>query len=124
MGTAHFSWEAAAPTGSFIKPEEREGERELLETSGENSCRIRMHLLALLWTLGLLLKETQEWSYKNGIFHNSIWLGKELFLFSFCCRNTWLAQLHPFLSTEWKVVEKQTIQFRLHDNCYILLAYS
>ncbi|AWP13621.1 putative tumor necrosis factor-inducible 6 protein [Scophthalmus maximus] len=33
-----------------------------------------MHVLALLWTLGLLLKEAQAWGFRNGIFHNSIWL--------------------------------------------------
>ncbi|XP_028447413.1 tumor necrosis factor-inducible gene 6 protein isoform X1 [Perca flavescens] len=33
-----------------------------------------MRFFALLWTLGFLLKEARAWSYKNGIFHNSIWL--------------------------------------------------
>ncbi|KAM4561318.1 tumor necrosis factor-inducible gene 6 protein [Fundulus diaphanus] len=33
-----------------------------------------MHVLALLLTLVLLLKEAQAWGFKNGIFHNSIWL--------------------------------------------------
>ncbi|MEQ2230067.1 Tumor necrosis factor-inducible protein 6 protein [Ilyodon furcidens] len=33
-----------------------------------------MHVLALLWTLVLLLKEAQAWGFRNGIFHNSIWL--------------------------------------------------
>lgn len=36
---------------------------------------LRMRILALLWTLALLLQEVQAWGYKNGIFHNSIWLG-------------------------------------------------
>lgn len=36
---------------------------------------LRMRILALLWTLALLLQEVQAWSYKDGIFHNSIWLG-------------------------------------------------
>lgn len=44
-----------------------------------------MRVLALLWLLGFVLKEVEAWSYSNGIFHNSIWLGKtERFLFS-CC---------------------------------------
>ncbi|XP_023192240.1 tumor necrosis factor-inducible gene 6 protein [Xiphophorus maculatus] len=33
-----------------------------------------MHVWALLWTLVLLLKEAQSWGFRNGIFHNSIWL--------------------------------------------------
>ncbi|KAA8593069.1 hypothetical protein FQN60_018524 [Etheostoma spectabile] len=33
-----------------------------------------MRLFALLWTLGFLMKEARAWGYKNGIFHNSIWL--------------------------------------------------
>uniref|UniRef100_A0AAQ6IP89 Tumor necrosis factor, alpha-induced protein 6 n=1 Tax=Anabas testudineus TaxID=64144 RepID=A0AAQ6IP89_ANATE len=33
-----------------------------------------MRVVALLWTVGFLLKEAQAWSFKNGIFHNSIWL--------------------------------------------------
>ncbi|KAM9850545.1 tumor necrosis factor-inducible gene 6 protein [Aulostomus maculatus] len=33
-----------------------------------------MRVFALLWTLGFLLKEAQAWGFKNGIFHNSIWL--------------------------------------------------
>ncbi|XP_068185614.1 tumor necrosis factor-inducible gene 6 protein [Antennarius striatus] len=33
-----------------------------------------MHLLSLLLTVCVLLKEAQPWGYKNGIFHNSIWL--------------------------------------------------
>ncbi|KAG7219725.1 hypothetical protein INR49_018888 [Caranx melampygus] len=33
-----------------------------------------MRLLALLWTFGFLLKEAQAWGFKDGIFHNSIWL--------------------------------------------------
>ncbi|XP_007569328.1 tumor necrosis factor-inducible gene 6 protein [Poecilia formosa] len=33
-----------------------------------------MHRWALLWTLILLLKEAQSWGFRNGIFHNSIWL--------------------------------------------------
>ncbi|KAM6934600.1 tumor necrosis factor-inducible gene 6 protein [Xenentodon cancila] len=33
-----------------------------------------MHVSALLWILGFLLKEAQAWDYRNGIFHNSIWL--------------------------------------------------
>lgn len=35
-----------------------------------------MRVLALLWLLGFVLKEVEAWSYSNGIFHNSIWLGK------------------------------------------------
>uniref|UniRef100_A0A3B5AU38 Tumor necrosis factor, alpha-induced protein 6 n=1 Tax=Stegastes partitus TaxID=144197 RepID=A0A3B5AU38_9TELE len=33
-----------------------------------------MLLLTLLWTLSVLLTETHSWGFKNGIFHNSIWL--------------------------------------------------
>ncbi|XP_034418197.1 tumor necrosis factor-inducible gene 6 protein [Cyclopterus lumpus] len=33
-----------------------------------------MRFFALLWTLCFLLKEARAWGYKNGIFHNSIWL--------------------------------------------------
>ncbi|KAK7913731.1 hypothetical protein WMY93_013942 [Mugilogobius chulae] len=33
-----------------------------------------MRICVLLWTLGLLLKEIHTWGYRNGIFHNSIWL--------------------------------------------------
>lgn len=45
-------------------------DQQQLRTDG-----LRMRILALLWTLGLLLQELQAWGYKNGIFHNSIWLG-------------------------------------------------
>lgn len=45
-------------------------DQQQLRTDG---CRMR--LLALLWTLALLLQEVQAWGYRNGIFHNSIWLG-------------------------------------------------
>ncbi|KAI3355998.1 hypothetical protein L3Q82_017269 [Scortum barcoo] len=34
-----------------------------------------MRVFALLWIIGFLLKEAQAWGFKNGIFHNSIWLG-------------------------------------------------
>ncbi|XP_075886809.1 tumor necrosis factor-inducible gene 6 protein [Nelusetta ayraudi] len=33
-----------------------------------------MRVSILLWTFGFLLKEAQAWGFKNGIFHNSIWL--------------------------------------------------
>uniref|UniRef100_A0A8C6WTW7 Tumor necrosis factor-inducible gene 6 protein n=1 Tax=Neogobius melanostomus TaxID=47308 RepID=A0A8C6WTW7_9GOBI len=33
-----------------------------------------MRVWALLWALGLLLKEVHAWGYRNGVFHNSIWL--------------------------------------------------
>ncbi|XP_034042990.1 tumor necrosis factor-inducible gene 6 protein [Thalassophryne amazonica] len=33
-----------------------------------------MQLLALLCTVGLLLEEVHTWGFRNGIFHNSIWL--------------------------------------------------
>lgn len=36
-----------------------------------------MRVLALLWILGFLLEEVQAWGFRNGIFHNSIWLGKK-----------------------------------------------
>lgn len=35
-----------------------------------------MRVFILLWTFGFVLKEAQAWGFKNGIFHNSIWLGK------------------------------------------------
>lgn len=49
-----------------------------IKTADTQQLRIdglRMHILALLCTLGLLLQEVQAWGYRNGIFHNSIWLG-------------------------------------------------
>ncbi|KAK2840251.1 hypothetical protein Q5P01_013991 [Channa striata] len=33
-----------------------------------------MRVSAFLWTLVFVLEEAQAWSYKNGVFHNSIWL--------------------------------------------------
>lgn len=39
-------------------------------------CGHRMRVLTFLWIFGFLLKEAQAWGFKNGIFHNSIWLGK------------------------------------------------
>lgn len=36
-----------------------------------------MRALVLLWTLGSLLEETRPWGFRNGIFHNSIWLGED-----------------------------------------------
>ncbi|XP_074513655.1 tumor necrosis factor-inducible gene 6 protein [Sebastes fasciatus] len=33
-----------------------------------------MRFFTFLWTLGFLLEEAQAWGYKNGVFHNSIWL--------------------------------------------------
>ncbi|PWA19441.1 hypothetical protein CCH79_00017180, partial [Gambusia affinis] len=51
------------------------------DRTSENICTeqlhtvsLRMHVWALLWTLVLLLNEAQSWSFRNGIFHNSIWL--------------------------------------------------
>lgn len=60
---------------------------ELLETSAGNVCReqlrsetCRMRLFFLISTLVFLLKEAQAWGFKNGIFHNSIWLGNYFLL--------------------------------------------
>lgn len=82
---SHLCWEAAAVSSSYIKQAAAERQRTQLqeETSGDGSCALRaytMRVFALLWTVGFLLKEAQAWGFKNGIFHNSIWLGKKCFL--------------------------------------------
>ncbi|XP_035629935.1 tumor necrosis factor-inducible gene 6 protein-like isoform X2 [Oncorhynchus keta] len=37
--------------------------------------RRRMRVFAVIWAIGFFLKEAQAWGFRNGIFHNSIWLG-------------------------------------------------
>ena len=57
---------------------------DLLSTtsSGSSSSSSRMRVFTLLLSLGFLLKEARAWGFKNGIFHNSIWLGKQLLFLS------------------------------------------
>lgn len=38
-----------------------------------------MHTVGALLALSCVLKETEAWGYKNGILHNSIWLGTVCF---------------------------------------------
>ncbi|XP_041724849.1 tumor necrosis factor-inducible gene 6 protein-like [Coregonus clupeaformis] len=33
-----------------------------------------MRVFAVIWAIGFFLKEAQAWGFRNGIFHNSIWL--------------------------------------------------
>lgn len=35
-----------------------------------------MHVLTAVFAVIFVLKKTEAWGYKNGILHNSIWLGR------------------------------------------------
>lgn len=43
-------------------------------------------MIILIYLFVLLWEEAHGWGFKNGIFHNSIWLGKKLYLLNFWLR--------------------------------------
>lgn len=53
-------------------------------------------MIILTYLFVLLWEEAHGWGFKNGIFHNSIWLGKKLHLWAYWGRyslNSWKSEL-------------------------------
>lgn len=44
-----------------------------------------MRTCSIIWLLCLLLEEAGAWGFKDGILHNSIWLGKCIQSTFVCC---------------------------------------
>ncbi len=76
-----------------------------------------MRVFTLILTLGFLLKEAQAWGFRNGIFHNSIWLGKYLY---FCCRSQKNVALLIVVDCSLLIVMKAKTQMRIAYNLMTL----